>query len=192
MNKKEKEETTTRDYTNDDICLETDINIIYKRMKIYEPLIKSQSIKLMNQFNNLPLERKDIEIKLMMDAICALKKFDPEKGYTLGNYLKMVLTASGINYCRVYSSNKHIASNGAEKVFEEFSSYEEEDLLSETKEEIIDILDSRKRDFNEREFIVLKLYVETSGLKEAQKKLNISSSTSYRLLNSAIEKFQQF
>ncbi len=163
------------------------LNELYKKILPYKPLIKKEASLILMNFRNVPLTNEDLEIWLMSNLVQNIEKFDPDKGVTLGSYIKMIVKSSGINYCRRFSSNKYIANNFATSSDEELI-YEEDENMNSLKEELLDLINNNEDRFNKNELIVLKAHLEDEKPNEIMKRINKSKQSVSRYKNSAEEK----
>ncbi len=163
------------------------LNALYKQLLPYKPLIKKEASLILMHFRNVPLTNEDLEIWLMSKLVTDIQKFDPNRGVTLGSYIKMVAKSAGINYCRKFSSNKYMANNFATTSDEELL-YSEEDYKVTLKNELLDLIENNKERFNYNELTVLKSHLDDEKPKDIMKKLNKSKQSISRYKTSAEEK----
>ncbi len=192
---KYKNEETTFEFdeqsTDDKFWEEENLNIVYKKLEKYKPLVRRQSFDLLREFKNIPLDREDIENKLMSVAVERAKDYDPSKGYTLGNYLKMILRTAGINYCKSYNTSKFYASNTAIE-FDDVNTFKFTiDESDELKDQIIGLIENNSKVFKPMELMVLRMYLENSSKCEIAEGINKSEKSVYKYLDSASEKFKK-
>ncbi len=163
------------------------LNDLYKQILPYKPLIKREASLILMNFKNVPLTNEDLEIWLMSKLVHDIEKFDPNKGVTLGSYIKMLVKSSGINYCRKFSTNKFIANNYASTSDEELIQ-NEDDYMNSLKNELLDLIENNEDRFNHNELVVLKSYLDEEKSTDIMKKLNKSKQSISRYKNSAEEK----
>ncbi len=163
------------------------LNELYKQILPYKPLIKKEAALILMNFKNVPLTNEDLEIWLMSKLVNNIEKYDPNRGVTLGSYIKMLIKSSGINYCRRFSSQKFMANNFAASSDEELI-YSEDENMNSLKNELLDLIENNSERFNENELIVLKSYLEDEKPTEIMRKMNKSKQSISRYKSSAEEK----